>query len=123
MLLIRGGRVVRLKAPRRPERARRRRAASRQWGRGLLPQGARVVDAAGRSCCPGHRPHVHMALPVGLALRLRRLRSGSRAALAGGTTTLIDFATPAPGQSSWRPWRPHGRGCCVAAATGPCTRA
>ncbi len=58
--------------------------------------GAESIDAAGKLVLPGGiDPHVHMALPVGGGLRSADdFYSGSRAALVGGTTTIIDFVTP-----------------------------
>ena len=55
-----------------------------------------ILDAAGRLVLPGGiDPHVHMALPVGGGLvSADDFASGTRAALAGGTTTIIDFVTP-----------------------------
>ena len=57
--------------------------------------GARVVDATGLLVMPGGvDPHVH------LGGRLRDdYRTGSRAALAGGITTISNFAFPAGGQT------------------------
>jgi len=66
------------------------------------PRGAvEEVDAGGLFVLPGGvDPHVHMALPVGGGLvSADDFDSGSAAALAGGTTTLIDFVTPAREQS------------------------
>ena len=57
--------------------------------------GARVVDASGLLVVPGGvDPHVH------LGGRLRDdYRTGSRAAVAGGITTISNFAFPAGGQT------------------------
>ncbi len=54
------------------------------------------VDATGLLVLPGGiDPHVHMELPVGGGLvSADDFASGSGAALAGGTTTIIDFVTP-----------------------------
>jgi len=70
-------------------------------GRGLpLPAAARVIDAAGAYVMPGGiDPHVHFQLPVAGRESSDDFVSGSRAALAGGTTTVIDFVTPKRGQS------------------------
>ena len=57
--------------------------------------GCEVVDGAGCLLMPGGvDPHVHFALPVGGAVTADDFASGGRAALAGGTTTVIDFVTP-----------------------------
>lgn len=62
--------------------------------------GLPVVDGSGRWLMPGGvDPHVHFALPAGGQVTADDFMSGSRAALAGGTTTVIDFVTPERGQS------------------------
>ncbi len=60
----------------------------------------KVIDAGGCFVFPGAVDvHVHMELPVGPGLcSSDDFESGSRAALAGGTTTIIDFVTPLRGQ-------------------------
>lgn len=63
--------------------------------------GTKVIDATGFYILPGGiDAHVHMELPVGNGIiSSDDFETGSRAALAGGTTTIIDFVTPQPGQS------------------------
>ncbi|MCU0235631.1 MAG: dihydropyrimidinase [Acidobacteria bacterium] len=57
--------------------------------------GATIVDASGCQVFPGGvDPHVHMALETPAGVSADDFASGSRAALAGGTTTIIDFVTP-----------------------------
>ena len=57
--------------------------------------GGAVVDGGGLLLVPGGiDPHVHFALPVGDMVTVDDFVSGSRAALAGGTTTIVDFITP-----------------------------
>ena len=71
-------------------------------GTGLEPPGpaARVIDAAGAYVLPGGvDPHVHMELPSPAGASGDDFASGSAAALAGGTTTIIDFVTPGRGES------------------------
>ncbi len=64
----------------------------------LFP-GYEVIDASGKLVFPGAvDPHVHLALPVPAGNSCDDFLSGSRAALAGGTTTIIDFVTPRRGQ-------------------------
>jgi dihydropyrimidinase len=54
-----------------------------------------VIDAAGMYILPGGiDPHVHMHLPTAAGYSSDDFRSGSSAALFGGTTTIIDFVTP-----------------------------
>ncbi len=63
---------------------------------GVLPANAeKVIDAKGMLIFPGGiDPHVHMHLPTPAGFSSDDFLSGSRAALFGGTTTLIDFVTP-----------------------------
>ena len=62
--------------------------------------GIDAVDGRGRWLIPGGvDPHVHLALPTAGTITIDDFESGSRAALAGGTTTLVDFVTPARGQA------------------------
>ena len=62
----------------------------------LSPEGVRVIDAAGRIVVPGGiEPHAH------IGDKMQPERSGARpvslAAVHGGTTTVLDFATQVPG--------------------------
>ncbi|MEN8152406.1 MAG: dihydropyrimidinase [Acidobacteriota bacterium] len=60
----------------------------------------REIDASGLLIFPGGvDPHVHMELTAGEVVSSDNFRSGSKAALAGGTTTIIDFVTPSKGES------------------------
>ncbi|MCP4573621.1 MAG: dihydropyrimidinase [bacterium] len=62
--------------------------------------GDRVVDGRGKLLVPGGvDPHVHFALPVAGTVTVDDFASGSIAALAGGTTTIIDFVTPSRDES------------------------
>jgi dihydropyrimidinase len=62
--------------------------------------GAKIIDAEGRFVLPGGiDPHVHFALPTPAGNSSDDFASGSRAAIAGGTTTFIDFITPRRGQT------------------------
>jgi dihydropyrimidinase len=71
-------------------------------GTGLAPatgEGEQTLDASGLLVFPGGvDPHVHMSLPVAGTVSSDDFESGSIAALAGGTTTLIDFVHPERGQ-------------------------
>ena len=59
----------------------------------------RIVDAGGCDVFPGGvDPHVHLELETPAGLSSDDFASGSRAALAGGTTTIIDFVTPGRGE-------------------------
>jgi dihydropyrimidinase len=65
-------------------------------GRGLAaPAGAEVIDASGQLVFPGFiDPHVHIYLPFMGTYAKDDYDSGSRAALVGGTTTLIEMCCP-----------------------------
>ena len=63
-----------------------------------LLAGAEVIDAAGKYVFPGFiDPHVHIPLPFMGTLAADDYESASKAALAGGTTTLIEMICPGPG--------------------------
>ena len=65
-----------------------------------LPDHARAVDALGGMVIPGGvDPHCHIGQRLGEYAALDDYEQASRAALWGGTTTVIDFAIPDPGQS------------------------
>src|SRR5580693_3601148 len=66
-------------------------------GAGLsAPQGADVIDATGKYVFPGFiDPHVHIYLPFMGTFSKDTYETGSKAALAGGTTTLIEMCCPA----------------------------
>lgn len=60
----------------------------------------KTIDAKGKYILPGGiDPHVHMHLPTPAGYSSDDFDSGSKAALLGGTTTLLDFVTPEKGQS------------------------
>jgi len=60
----------------------------------------RIIDAAGYEVFPGGvDPHVHLELETPAGISSDDFASGSRAALSGGTTTILDFVTPGPGES------------------------
>jgi len=62
-----------------------------------LPPGTEVVDAAGKYVFPGFiDPHVHIYLPFMGTYAADDYASASKAALAGGTTTLIEMICPGP---------------------------
>ncbi len=59
-----------------------------------------VIDARGRIVIPGGiDAHVHLQLPTPVGPSSDDFISGSKAAMIGGTTSLIDFVTPARGES------------------------
>lgn len=66
-------------------------------GEGLV--GDEVLDASGCLIMPGGiDPHTHLEMPFMGTYSADDFESGTRAALAGGTTMVVDFALPSPGQ-------------------------
>ncbi|MFW2368575.1 MAG: dihydropyrimidinase [Desulforhopalus sp.] len=60
----------------------------------------RKINAEGLLVLPGGiDPHTHLEMPVGDIRTADTFEGGGRAALAGGTTTVIDFVNPVRGQS------------------------
>jgi dihydropyrimidinase len=61
--------------------------------------GGEELDATGCFVMPGGiDPHTHLEMPFMGTYSADDFESGTRAALAGGTTMVIDFALPSPGQ-------------------------
>lgn len=81
-------------------------------GKGLtVPDGARVIEAAGKLVIPGGiDAHTHMQLPFMGTVAIDDFYHGTRAGVAGGTTMIIDFVIPSKGESlleaydKWRRW-------------------
>lgn len=73
------------------------------------PIGCEVVDAGGPYVMPGGiDPHTHMNFPFMGTTTVDDFYSGTAAALAGGTTSIIDFVIPNPQQplmEAYRDWR------------------
>ncbi len=66
-------------------------------GKGL--SGDTVLDATGCYVMPGGiDPHTHLEMPFMGTYSSDDFESGTRAALSGGTTMVVDFALPSPGQ-------------------------
>ncbi|SIS73864.1 dihydropyrimidinase [Phaeovulum vinaykumarii] len=66
-------------------------------GTGLV--GDEVLDATGCYVMPGGiDPHTHLEMPFMGTYSSDDFEIGTRAALAGGTTMVVDFALPSPGQ-------------------------
>lgn len=69
-------------------------------GRGLRAEADRIIDVAGCVLFPGFiDAHTHFDLEVAGTVTADGFASGSRAALRGGTTTVIDFACPGKGET------------------------
>ncbi|MFV0301103.1 MAG: amidohydrolase family protein, partial [Paracoccus sp. (in: a-proteobacteria)] len=61
--------------------------------------GDEQLDATGCYVMPGGiDPHTHLEMPFMGTYSTDDFESGTRAALAGGTTMVVDFALPSPGQ-------------------------
>ncbi|MFT3689330.1 dihydropyrimidinase [Paenirhodobacter sp.] len=62
-------------------------------------KGDTVLDATGCYVMPGGiDPHTHLEMPFMGTYSADDFEAGTRGALAGGTTMVIDFALPAPGE-------------------------
>jgi len=62
--------------------------------------GDEVIDAAGKYVLPGFiDPHVHMELGFMGTVSADDFETGTASGAAGGTTCIIDFCIPAPGES------------------------
>ncbi|MEI6072902.1 MAG: dihydropyrimidinase [Verrucomicrobiae bacterium] len=80
--------------------------------------GAEVVDAAGKFVFPGFiDPHTHLYLPFMGTFAKDTFRTGTQAAVAGGTTTVFEMCCPsrneepADGFAAWRA-QAEGQACC-----------
>ncbi len=83
-----------------------------------VPPGAEVVDASGKFVFPGFiDPHTHIHLPFMGTCAKDTYATGTRAAIAGGTTTVFDMCCPArseePGEgfATWKALA-KGNACC-----------
>jgi dihydropyrimidinase len=69
-------------------------------GRDLDVSADRVIDAAGKYILPGGIDvHTHLDMPFMGEVSADDFESGTAAALAGGTTSVIDYIVPGKGQS------------------------
>ncbi len=79
-----------------------------------VPAGANVIDAKGKYIFPGFiDPHVHIHLPFMGTLAKDSYETASVAALAGGTTTLIEMICPSRADdpfASYELWRGKAEG-------------
>ncbi len=73
------------------------------------PAGCDLLDGSGQYLMPGGiDPHTHMQLPFMGTVTRDDFFSGTAAALAGGTTTILDFVIPDPQEplmDAYRKWR------------------
>jgi dihydropyrimidinase len=79
---------------------------------------AEVIDATGKLVFPGFiDPHVHIHLPFMGSLAKDTYETASRAALVGGTTTLIEMVCPSRSDDPWEAYelwksKAEGRSAC-----------
>lgn len=76
-----------------------------------------IIDASGLFVMPGGiDAHTHLDMPAGDITTTDDFESGTMAAACGGTTTIIDFATPEPGQGlheALQAWKAKAEGKAV----------
>ena len=80
-------------------------------------KGDQTLDATGCYVMPGGiDPHTHMEMPFMGTHSTDHFTSGTRAALSGGTTMIVDFCLPAPRQSlleAWQIWDDKSTQACA----------
>ena len=65
-----------------------------------VPDGTREIDATNKFVIPGGiDTHTHLEMPFMGTTTIDDYHYGTQAAVAGGTTTLMDFVIPGHGQS------------------------
>jgi len=84
----------------------------------VIPGGTRVIDAKGKLVMPGGiDTHTHMQLPFMGTFAVDDFYHGTKAAIAGGTTMIIDFVldqrnvSPLQAYDKWRAWADE-KVCC-----------
>lgn len=86
-------------------------------GKNLAVKASREIDASGMLIFPGGiDPHVHLDMPFMGTFSSDNYETGTRAALFGGTTMVIDFILQKQGhslQSALEEWRGRSEGNCV----------
>jgi dihydropyrimidinase len=91
--------------------------AARPGGAGEARAGTDIIDATGLLVLPGGiDPHVHLDMPFMGTFSSDTHETGTRAALFGGTTTVIDFVLQTQGHSlreALEQWNGRARGTAV----------
>jgi len=86
-------------------------------GRDRTVEPDETIDASGKYVMPGGIDvHTHMELPFGGTFAADTFETGTRAAAWGGTTTIIDFAVQAKGESAmegYEAWMRKAEGNCA----------
>ena len=86
-------------------------------GKDLKVKADKLIDASGRLVFPGGiDPHVHLDMPFMGTYSSDNYETGTRAALFGGTTMVIDFILQKQGaslQAALDEWRSRSEGNCV----------
>jgi dihydropyrimidinase len=117
-LLIKNGEIVTSDARYRADIACDDMAITRIGPNLPAPAGAEVIDATGKLVFPGFiDPHVHIYLPFMGTFAKDTYETASRAALVGGTTTLIEMVCPSRADDPWEAyelWKSQaaGRSAC-----------
>ncbi|HYM98182.1 MAG TPA: dihydropyrimidinase, partial [Aestuariivirgaceae bacterium] len=108
-LLIRGGTIVNHDHSRRGDVLIDGETIAAIGSRIEAPKGAEIIDAGGCFVMPGGiDPHTHMELMFMGTVSADDFEWGTKAALSGGTTMIVDFCIPAPGKSmlaAYQDWR------------------
>jgi dihydropyrimidinase len=115
-VLVRGGTVVTAEGERRADVLVEGESVV-AIGDAIAAPGAEVIDAGGCFVMPGGiDPHTHMELPFMGTVASEDFYSGTCAAMAGGTTTIIDFVIPGVRENlidaflKWRGWAEKAAG-------------
>jgi dihydropyrimidinase len=79
-----------------------------------VPRGTEVIDAAGKLVFPGFiDPHVHIHLPFMATFAKDTHATASKAALIGGTTSIIEMCCPSRNEDAlegYRTWKQKAKG-------------
>lgn len=116
-ILLKGGTVVSPEGSRKAD-IRIKGESIAKLGEGLASDGAEVIDVTGKLLFPGFiDTHTHFDLDAGDFFTSDDFESGTKAALAGGTTTVLDHTTQNRGETlkdALRNWhrKADGRSYC-----------